>query len=62
MASTTCRIADRAIEFTSCAVVEQHGTITKYSDEPSRRTSHKLPFLSERLRSMLRGIDTVLTG
>ncbi len=34
----------------------------KYRDEPSWRTRHKLQFSSERLRSMLRGIDTVLTG
>ncbi len=34
----------------------------EYSDEPSWRISHKLQFSSERLRSMLRGIDTVLTG
>ena len=34
----------------------------KYSDEPSYRIRHNLQFSSERLRSMLRGIDTVLTG
>ncbi len=36
--------------------------LPKYSDGPSYRIRHKLQFRSERLRSMLRNIDTVLTG
>ncbi len=34
---------------------------SKYSDEPSYRIRQNLQIRSERLRSMLRGIDTVLT-
>ncbi len=37
-------------------------TVQKYSDEPSWRIRHYLQFSSERLRSMLSGIDRVLTG
>ncbi len=37
-------------------------TRPKSSDEPSYRIRQNLQIRSERLRSMLRGIDTVLTG
>ncbi len=36
--------------------------LPKYSDEPSYRIRQNLQFSSERMRSMLRSIDTVLTG
>ena len=70
--NTFARAEDRILRLTVIIVLDSNRsgsdrkpwfkTRLKYSDEPSYRIRQNLHFSSERLRSMLRGIDTVLTG
>ncbi len=72
--STTTRLRQKTESCVSprplCSISKRSGidrkpcfkTRPKYSDEPSYRIRQNLQIRSERLRSMLRGIDRVLTG
>ncbi len=68
----TAQAEDRIVRLTAAMVLQRNRsgsdrkqwfkTRPKYSDEPSYRIRQNLQMSSERLRSMLMRVDTVLTG